>query len=53
MINSSEAIKPKNVDVDENLWLKAKIAAIQQKTSLKDWLAEAIEEKLTRTPSQQ
>lgn len=53
MINSTEIKKQVNVDIDENLWFKAKIAALQQKMTVKDWLAEAIQEKLFRTSSQQ
>jgi hypothetical protein len=39
---------PVNMDIDNELWLNAKIQAIKTHKLLKTWIAEAIQEKLDR-----
>jgi predicted HicB family RNase H-like nuclease len=41
-------IKPTMVNLDEDLWLEAKKQAMEQKISVKEWLAQAIKEKLNK-----
>ncbi len=37
-----------NMDVDPDLWRQAKRAAVEQDLSLREWVADAIQEKLER-----
>ena len=39
-----------SADLDEDLWTRARSAAVLQKTLMKDWLADAIKEKLGEKP---
>jgi predicted HicB family RNase H-like nuclease len=44
-------VKRINMDLDTELWKRAKKAAIDQDVDLRDWISEAIKEKLEREGS--
>ena len=48
MVVNNSQISQVAFDVDDSLWANAKIQAIKKRMLLKDWLAEAIQEKIDR-----
>lgn len=40
--------KNHNIEIDDDLWRKARATALIEQKLFKDWLAEAIKEKLAR-----
>ena len=41
-----------NLDLDSDLWKQAKLAAVQADSQLREWVTDAIKEKLTRDEQQ-
>ncbi len=53
MVVNNSQVSQVAFDVDNSLWTNAKIQAIKRRMLLKDWLAEAIQEKINRELSSQ
>lgn len=48
--NGTKETKPIIMEVDPELWTEAKIQAIRENKTLREYVSEAIREKLDRTP---
>lgn len=48
MVNQLKNVIAVNVDVEEELWTNSKVQAVKRRILLKDWVAEALQEKIDR-----
>lgn len=47
--NSTKETKPILMEIDPELWTEAKIQALREGKMLREWVAEAIKEKLAKS----